>query len=190
MNKARQTRLGPLSVIIVFLVLSAGIRMTGAVGVAFAAAQTTVSDEPTEVENDKQDPDLDALLKSFKSREEAVEKDEERISRRSDELKSLEAEIEEKIKELQQSEARLRELLAIADVAAEDDVTRLTSVYESMKPKAAAIVFEQMPPAFAAGFLSRMQPASAALVMASLTPESAYAISVVFAGRNAEKGTK
>ncbi|WP_439142893.1 MotE family protein [Planktotalea sp.] len=190
MIKMKNIRFGPLNVIMMLLILSAGLRTTGAVGIAFASADTPSSETAGTAEQENGTEDMDALLLSFQVREKEILEEEERIAKRSEELENVEAQIASKIGKLKASEARLRELLAIADVAAEDDVTRLTSVYESMKPKAAATVFEQMPPAFAAGFLSRMQPASAALVMASLTPETAYAISVVFAGRNAEKPPK
>lgn len=187
MGNVKSARFGPLSVIIALLVFSAGLRVTGAAGAAFASAETLAVEKPNVAKIDSNAEDLVALLSSFQSRENEILQDEERLAKRSVELQKVESEISSKIEKLEVAEARLRELLAIADVAAEDDVTRLTSVYESMKPKAAATVFEQMPPAFAAGFLSRMQPASAALVMANLAPETAYAISVVFAGRNAEK---
>ena len=183
-------RLGALTVISSLLLFSAGIRILGVSSAAFALdSQEIVESEPHD-EGGETPPALDKLLNSFKLREAALIEDEARVAKRFETLKRAEIGLNEKIKELVNSEDRLRELLTIADVAAEDDVARLTSVYENMKPKAAATVFEEMPPAFAAGFLSRMTPAAAASVMASLQPQTAYAISVVFAGRNAEQETK
>ena len=80
--------------------------------------------------------------------------------------------------------------VAVADQAAEADVARLVTLYESMKPKEAAPVFEAMAPDFAAGFLARMRPDSAAQVLAGLKPETAYAISLLMAGRNANAPKK
>ena len=94
--------------------------------------------------------------------------------------------IQKKLVDLQQAEQKLLATLSLADGAAEADVTRLTSVYEQMKPKDAAALFETMDPTFAAGFLARMKPEAAAGVMAGLSPEAAYTISVVLAGRNGE----
>jgi flagellar motility protein MotE (MotC chaperone) len=75
--------------------------------------------------------------------------------------------------------------LALADGAAEDDLVRLTAVYEAMKPADAAALFQTMAPEFAAGFLGRMRAEAAAAVISGMTPESAYSISVLIAGRNA-----
>jgi flagellar motility protein MotE (MotC chaperone) len=75
--------------------------------------------------------------------------------------------------------------MAQSEVAAEDDLSRLTSVYENMKPKEATEVFARMAPEFAAGFLGRMRPDAAALILSGLDPDKAYSISVLLAGRNA-----
>lgn len=191
MFKLKARNFGTLSVITALLVFSAGFRILGSSGLAFAlegedsTEVASVQDMPTGAK----DENLNQLLASFQAREKAIAEVENWQNERSEQLERAEAAIAAKIKKLETTEVRLRNLLAIADDAAEDDVAKLTNVYENMKPKAAATVFEQMPAAFAAGFLSRMRPESAASVMASITPQSAYAISVVFAGRNAEAPT-
>jgi flagellar motility protein MotE (MotC chaperone) len=97
--------------------------------------------------------------------------------------------VEERLAELEAAEARLTELIAVSDAASETDIDRLTRVYESMEPDAAAPLFAQMEPSFAAGFLARMGPASSAALLAELDPQTAYAISVVLATRNAAAPT-
>lgn len=188
--KAR--KFGTLSVITAILVFSAGFRILGSSGIAFALeGQGAAAAVEEKVEDASlEGRDFDQLLASFQAREDALIDNEDRLEERSKQLQRAEKAIAAKFQELEETEVRLRELLSVADDAAEDDVAKLTTVYENMKPKAAATVFEQMPPAFAAGFLSRMRPESAATVMASLTPQTAYAISVVFAGRNAENAKK
>jgi len=89
------------------------------------------------------------------------------------------------LEELAAAETNLKEVLALADGAAEQDIARLTAVYEAMKPADAAKIFDAMAPDFAAGFLGRMQPAAAAAVLAGMAPDKAYSISVLIAGRNA-----
>ncbi len=89
------------------------------------------------------------------------------------------------MQELTDAEARLRENLALADGAAEQDLVRLTAVYEAMKPAEAAPLFAAMAPEFAAGFLGRMRPDAAAAILSGMNAEAAYAISVLIAGRNA-----
>jgi flagellar motility protein MotE (MotC chaperone) len=98
--------------------------------------------------------------------------------------------IEERIAVLSATEERLTSLMALSDTAAETDIDRLTRVYETMEPDAAAPLFAQMEPSFAAGFLSRMSPAASAALMSELEPQTAYAISVVLATRNAAAPTR
>ena len=87
--------------------------------------------------------------------------------------------------ELKAAEDDLKQVLAIADGAAEKDLVRLTAVYEAMKPADAAALFATMSPDFAAGFLARMQPGAAAAILSGMPPDKAYAISALIAGRNA-----
>ena len=91
---------------------------------------------------------------------------------------------------LVEAEQKLAGTMALAESAAEDDLGKLTAVYESMKPKDAAALFSEMQPEFAAGFLGRMRPDAAAQVMTGLSPDVAYSISVVMAGRNASAPTE
>jgi flagellar motility protein MotE (MotC chaperone) len=98
--------------------------------------------------------------------------------------------IEERLAVLSATEDRLTALLALSDTAAETDIDRLTRVYETMEPDAAAPLFAQMEASFAAGFLSRMSPAASAALMSELDPQTAYAISVVLATRNAGAPTR
>jgi len=92
--------------------------------------------------------------------------------------------VEARLAELETLEARLSDLVALSDQAAEGDIDRLTRVYETMPPEESAALFSQMSPSFAAGFLARMTPTTAAELMAELDPETAYAISFVLATRN------
>ena len=100
-------------------------------------------------------------------------------------LSLTEAALQKTIDELARTEATLSETLARADGAAEQDLGRLTAVFEAMKPKEAAQLFEAMAPEFASGFLGRMRPDAAAAVLSGMRAESAYSLSVLLAGRNA-----
>lgn len=126
-----------------------------------------------------------ALLQALKEREAQVQAADAAAQDRMAALDLAEKAIDQRLQELAAAEASLKEVLAIADGAAEQDLARLTAVYEAMKPTDAAALFDAMAPDFAAGFLGRMQPASAAAVMAGMPPEKAYSISALIAGRNA-----
>ena len=129
--------------------------------------------------------DIGPILDALKTREERVSKRESDLRARMQALSVAEAEIDRRMTAMEEAERRLRETLAVAKTAAEDDVAQLTQVYATMKPKQAAALFEEMEPDFAAGFLGRMRPDAAAAIMAGLSPQKAYTISVMLAGRNA-----
>lgn len=128
--------------------------------------------------------EMEAMLKAFKEREAMLAKRESEVQDRMKALDIANKAIDQKLAALQEAEQKLRETVALADGATEDDVDRLTAVYEQMKPKESAALFEEMDPTFAAGFLARMRADAAAGIMAGLSPEAAYTISVVLAGRN------
>lgn len=125
------------------------------------------------------------VLDAFREREERLATRELATEERLAALSLAEELITRRLSELEAAEATLSETLSRADGAAEGDLTRLTSVYEAMKPKEAAILFETMDPEFAAGFLGRLRPEAAAAILSGMQSEAAYSVSVILAGRNA-----
>jgi len=186
-KKGKLARRGALSMIVLLLLSSAAIR--GGLGVTEVMARS--SDEPISLEpKPMAEPKTDSaaltpLLASLKEREERLIVREREMELRAKTLEVASREVEARIEALKQAEEDLRATLSLADTAAEDDLVRLTSLYENMKPKDAAALFEEMDPGFAAGFLGRMRADAAASVMAGLSPQTAYSISVIMAGRNA-----
>ena len=174
---------GVLAVIALLMIGSAAIRLGLEAGPALAkTVEPTKADEPP---MSKPGPDLQVLLTELLRREKRLKQREEALEEKEKALEIAHGAIETRLAALQQAEEDLRETLALANEAAETDLTRLTDVYQNMKPKDAAALFETMDPSFAAGFLSRMPADAAAGVLAGLSPEAAYTISVVMAGRNA-----
>lgn len=185
MKKLRPAR-GTLVAIAALLLGSVIVRVGSNAGQAFARGATPEEATLQETAAECQPPkDMAAVLQAFQEREQRIQLQEGQIKSRMQALRVADEKIEERLAALSQVEAKLKKTLALADTAAEDDLSKLTSVYESMKPKDAAALFEQMAPEFSAGFLGRMKPASAASIMAGLTAERAYTISVILAGRNA-----
>lgn len=179
---------GSLLIVAGFLIASAVVRIGSEAGQVFAketpfGQETLSTAEPEQI--CEPPPDLRAMMVVFKEREDRIETREREIIDRARALEITGEEVELRLQELAAAENELRALITIAETAAEDDLSRLTNVYESMKPKEAAALFEQMDPEFAAGFLGRMSPEAAAGVMAGLPPQVAYTVSVVLAGRNA-----
>jgi flagellar motility protein MotE (MotC chaperone) len=181
---------------------SAGLRIgTSATQVMAAGGeemqQELAMDEPAEPEKEESPPKLAEdregyaeIARALVKREEELIDRERRVEVRIEAMNIAKVEIEERLEALKVAEANLRSTIALAQTAAEDDIARLTTVYENMKPKQAAAVFEEMDPEFAAGFLGRMRPDAAAKVLAGLTPKAAYSISAILAGRNANVPTE
>lgn len=173
---------GTLGILALMLAASGALRLGDGVGAAMAlqANETDVGGEPLQCP----EPPI-ALANALKERDETLTMREAALNDRVAALALAEEAIKARLSELETAEADLRATLAIADGAAENDLARLTAVYEAMKPGEAAALFETMAPEFAAGFLGRMRPESAAAVLSGMKPETAYTISVLIAGRNA-----
>ena len=186
---------GSIFFIIILLFGSASVRLFSNTQQAFAAedlineAQNIVNADGI-TEPEAKTEGVEKLLEIIMNREKEEEEREKDIQRRERKIQVAKEEVKEQLSALENAEKQLRATIALANSAAEDDLTRLTSVYESMKPKVAAALFEEMDPEFAAGFLARMKPDAAASIMTGLTSQRAYSISVVLAGRNAETPTQ
>ncbi|MEE4189540.1 MAG: hypothetical protein V2I76_13995 [Roseobacter sp.] len=187
----RRNGRGSILLICCLLLGSAAIRIGSEAGQAVATENEMpaplVGDSAIQKETAEFDKDgLSLMLADFERREARIERLEEQIEIRRKALDVAGEEIAKRLEVLQAAEQSLSTMLAIADTAAEEDLTTLTAVYENMKPKEAAALFEEMEPTFAAGFLGRMRADAAAGIMAGLTPQTAYSISVILAGRNAD----
>lgn len=190
-RKKRKVRPGKGSLLLIstFLVVSAMVRVGTGAGQVWAKTEPLLLDDDNtrgELQSCEPAADMQTILDVLRAREQNLEIRAEQIEARMHALSIVDRQVETKLGDLMHAEEELRATIALADRAAEEDLTRLTAVYQNMKPKDAAALFEEMAPEFAAGFLGRMKPAVAAGVMAGLSPQAAYTISVILAGRNAE----
>jgi len=183
---------GSILLITALLIASAAVRLGVGAGTAIAegdfASQLLIPDSKPGTDGEVQpigQTDIGTLLDALMARENRVAEKEDALKVRAKALDVAQIEIERRLTALEQAEKQLGATLARAQTAAEDDLARLTTVYENMKPKEAAALFQAMEPEFAAGFLARMRPDIAAKVMSGLEPQAAYSISAILAGRNA-----
>lgn len=176
--------LGGIGLIVVCFAASALLR-AGDAGWAWAqeAAHTVAAPEAPP-------PDKDALLATIRARNSALDAEEKRLADRRQTLGVAEAKLAEQLAAFQKAQDNLEKTLALADGAAEKDLSRMTTVYENMKPADAARIFEKMDVTFAAGLLARMRPDTAASVLTGMSPEAAYAVTVTIASRNARVPTQ
>lgn len=188
----RRRRLGVLGLLALMLAGSGVIRLGSGAGEAIASVTKAEAADPA-VESAAlptcPTPPL-ALVEALTLREGRLAIREAAVEDRLAALDLAEAAVTARLAALQDAEARLSATIAQADGAAEDDLSRLTTVYETMRPKDAAQLFAAMDPEFAAGFLGRMRPDSSAAILAGMDAEAAYAVSAILAGRNARAPTE
>ncbi len=187
-RRSNRSGRGALVVIAAILAASGLVRLGSGTGLAVAREVEALTKRTSDTHAPAQcepAPDIAALFAALQKREAKVTASEAVIAERQQTVSVAEEEIMLQLEQLRQAESALRSTLALAESAAEDDLARLTTVYENMKPKDAAALFEQMAPEFAAGFMGRMRPDAAAEIMTGLNPATAYSLSVILAGRNA-----
>ncbi len=180
--KPARRKLGRGALVILSLILASSGALRIGAGVGVAMANSGEADHSTPL--DCPVPPA-ALAAALVGRESHVRDQELALEERMAALALADQAISKRLEELKAAEVELKSTLAIADGAAENDLARLTAVYEAMKPADAAGLFQTMAPEFAAGFLGRMRPEIAAAVLAGMKPDKAYSISVLIAGRNA-----
>lgn len=196
-DKRKKKRKGGRSALILiagFFLASGLLRLGSGTGVALAREVEALSHSENEEmpmpQNCESSEGLSDLLLAIKQREARVLEQEETLSNRLQALRVAEVSMKRNLVALVEAEGNLKATMALADTAAEDDLSNLTSVYENMKSKDAIPLFEEMDPQFSAGFLGRMRPDVAASILSGLTPAKAYSISVILAGRNAQVPTE
>ena len=197
-KRSRKAGRGVLFLIAGFFLASGLLRLGSGTGSAIAREMQAISH--SEVKREEAEPVAPAacetgegigeLFTALKKREARVAAQEEALAERLQILAAAEEGAKRNLAALSAAEQQLKATMALADSAAEDDLSRLTTVYENMKAKDAAKLFEEMDPQFSAGFLGRMRPDAAAAIFAGLSPAKAYSISVILAGRNAEVPTE
>lgn len=182
-RRNRRARVLPLLALAFFM--GAGLRLASGMGEALAQ-----DPEPAGATSTfgalRSSPVSDAQLSlEIRQREQEVAQREATLDEREALLAAAQERVQAQIEALQGAEADLTATMALADRAAEDDISRLVSVFAVMKPEDAAAVFTEMDPQFAAGFLARLDSQVAADILAGLDPRQAYGLSAILAGRNA-----
>lgn len=196
-KKPKAKRKGGRSTLILiagFFLASGLLRLGSGTGSAIAREVEALSHAEVKEEIEPQicesGEGIGELLIAIKARETRVVAQEEKLTNRLQALNIAEVSMKKNLAALIEAEEKLKATMALANTASEDDLVRLTAVYENMKSKNAIPLFEEMDPQFSAGFLGRMRPETAAPIFAGLTPAKAYTISVILAGRNAEVPTE
>lgn len=195
LNPVNSGRTGRSALLIIaFLFGASAIARFGAgSGQAIAKGIAELSDANEVVEDTSQCipvGSIGSLVATLNERETRIVTKERELEDLAQTLKLAKDQFKFNMAALVQAEDSLAAMISRSSTAAEDDLARLTTVYENMKPAEAANLFGEMNPTFAAGFIGRMRPDSAAQILAGLPPKTAYTISVILAGRNANAPTE
>lgn len=195
LNPVNSGRTGRSALLIIaFLFGASAIARLGAgSGQAIAKGIAELSDANEAVEDTSQCipvGSIGSLVATLNERENRIVTKERELEDLAQTLKLAKDQFKFNMAALVQAEDSLAAMISRSSTAAEDDLARLTTVYENMKPAEAANLFGEMNPTFAAGFIGRMRPDSAAQILAGLPPKTAYTISVILAGRNANVPTE
>jgi flagellar motility protein MotE (MotC chaperone) len=100
-------------------------------------------------------------------------------------LKATEQKIAVQIQQMQQMKAEYEQARTARDDAAEANLRRLVTVYESMKPEEAARIFETMEGAVLLDVVTRMGERRLAPILAQMSPAKAQALTIAMANRRA-----
>jgi len=123
------------------------------------------------------------VLESLSARREALDGRENDIIMRERLIEAAERRVEERINELRTLEARIEELLLLRDEEEEAQMESLVSVYENMRAKDAAAIFERLEDGILVDVASRMREQRIALILAEMAPERAQELTVRLATR-------
>lgn len=175
-------RVSPIVFVSGVFALSLGFRVAASTETVLADGHSDPPAAGSELQSCNE-PEMARLLDDILARERRLKDSEATATERAKVLEEAEARVNASLAQLTAAQERLRAEVDAVKAGGDEDITKLTAVYETMKAKDAAVLFAAMDPEFAAGFLSRMRPDAAAAIIAGLSPERGYAISVVIAGR-------
>ena len=125
-TKLRGAGMGAVLFLVAALLFVAGLSRLS-LGVASAVAAEDTAPEPPE--SAVEIPDGGALFDALRAREARLLEQEKALADRSDALRAAEAQLRRQLDELQAAESRLAATLAQTESAAENDLSRLTTVF-------------------------------------------------------------
>ncbi len=123
------------------------------------------------------------LLQQLSERRAEIERRAREIERRAALLEAAEQRIDDKVKELQNLQATIREMLIEHDEQEEAQIRSLVKIYENMKPKDAARIFEQLDMLVLLEVIDRMSERRAAPILAKMHPRRAQEVTLELAQR-------
>jgi len=123
------------------------------------------------------------VLESLSERRQMLEKRERELDMREKLLMAAEAKVDQKVVELKQIEARVKDLLGQMDEKKAAQTESLIKVYEAMKAKDAARIFENLNTDILINVAAGMKEAKVAAIMAAMDSQKAQQLTYLLATR-------
>lgn len=126
------------------------------------------------------------VLVSINNKMVTLKEREDELSEKESAFLAIEKRLNKQLLAVNAAKASLDASVKDRTATAQADITHLTLMYQTMKPKQAAKIFNEMDVNFAAGFLRKMKGAQAGLILSNMDAKKAYQISVIIASHNAK----
>ncbi|WP_181707501.1 MotE family protein [Chthonobacter rhizosphaerae] len=143
-------------------------------------AVTTVRPEEFKPEGSKSET---AVLQSLSDRRSDLDKREDDLMLRLKLLEAAEARLQKRVDELKSIETQISAARQTEEATASERVKGLATMYENMKPKAAAAVFDTLDLPILLDLAKSMQPKKMAAVLAQMSPANAARLTTALAAR-------
>jgi flagellar motility protein MotE (MotC chaperone) len=121
------------------------------------------------------------LLKELSKRREKLENERKDLTTREQVLKATENKIDQKVIELKSLQTQLEELMKQYDKKEQGKILSLVKIYETMKPKDAAKIFNELEMPVLLKVVSNMKEVKVAPIIAAMDPAKARNISIELA---------
>lgn len=135
--------------------------------------------------------DIDpAFVEEIKQKEIELQNRQAELERRKENLDILEADINKRLKELNNVKQQLEEVVVQVDAKHQKEIKQLVSVLESMKPAQSAQILEGLPIDDAVNIILQMQQKKAAKILDIVKPETAIKITELINNQKMNKPLK
>ncbi|MEM6602592.1 MAG: hypothetical protein AAF621_00945 [Pseudomonadota bacterium] len=121
------------------------------------------------------------MLKAAKERLEYLKQKEKDLTEQARLVEISDRRVREQVAKLQLIKEQIIEQAQLADSKVAKESKRLISIYEKMKPKAAANIFNEMAPKVAAELLRSMKEDQSSAILAKMSPKAAYDVTLALA---------
>ena len=155
------------------------------VGIALFSHSSSLAEEAEETAYDSvEERRIFALMENERQE---LQRDREDLELRENELKTLEASVDNKIKEidnrlekLKTLQRKIEKLLAEKTKREKERIEDLSAIYEKMVPARAALAMSRMEPVLATDLLANMKPKAAARILDMLDKQKTSQLSNTF----------